>query len=151
MWCMWLLYTFFKPYTIAQIYVRASKSCKIVEISTITTGVKLQNLTKKCHWNQKVPLILIMGTFFKKVWGYFTENKIPFLPFSAYAITFPIPFTFAPFPLHLHYTTHHIIVPSPTSSFTYPLPLPTTLHFYPAPLPHPSLISTYQHTLKPYL
>lgn len=111
--------TLFKPYTIVLIYVRASKSCITVEIPTIIAGVKLQNLTKKCPRKQKVPLILIMGTFFKNVWGYFSENKIPFLPFFAYAIPIPI-------------TLHYIITPSPISSPIHPHTLPITLHPYSA-------------------
>lgn len=126
----WVMYTLFKPYTIVQIYVRTSKSCKTVEISTITIDVKLQNLTKKCPWSQKVPLILIMSTFFKKDRGYFSENKILFLPFFAYAITIPI--------TSLSY--HHSLSHSLLSTLTFYLPPYTSiLH----PLPHLSLISTY--------
>lgn len=109
------MYTLFKLYTIVLIYVRVSKSCKIVEISTITTGVKLQNLTKKCPWKQKVPLILIMGTFLKRSGGTFQKIKSHFCHFLP---------MLSPSPLHPYYT----IILSPISSPIHLHILPITLH-----------------------
>lgn len=137
----WVMYTLFKPYTIVQIYVRTSKSCKTVEISTITIDVKLQNLTKKCPWSQKVPLILIMSTFLKKIGGTFQKIKSYFCHFLL---------MLSPSPLH-HY---HIIIPSPTlsyplSHFTYH---PTLLFYtlcliYPLSPPINTLLNlTYKYT-----
>ena len=110
------------------------KVVKSLEFQRLQQVSSFRTWQKKCPWNQKVPLIIIMGTFFKNVWGYFTENKIPFLPFFAYAITIPILFTFvlSPSPLHPHYipTTSSFPLPPPllfTSTFTYYPTLRSTL------------------------
>ena len=63
-----------------------------------------------------------MGTFFKNVWGYFTENKIPFLPFFVYAI--PIPITQLP---HPHSLPHHSLIhPHILSTIPYSYSVPST-------------------------